>query len=472
MRIALSLFLVVGVAHAQTLSPAVKELVKVDAPLIALVHARVIDGTGAPARADQTVVVEGGRIRAVGDSARTPQPKGAQVIDLAGRALLPGLVGMHDHLFCTALRDPSSTAILLNEVARSFPRLYLASGVTTIRTAGSIEPYTDLNVKRLIDSGLAPGPKIFVTGPYLEGQGARFTQMHELRDADDARRLVEYWAGEGVTSFKVYMHISRAELRAAIDAAHARKLKVTGHLCSIGYREAAALGIDNLEHGFLVDTEFVPGKQPDVCPASGAAESLLGLDVESEPVKELMRDLVAHHVAVTSTLPVFEMSTAKSFPRRVLEVMLPEAAMNALATRLFVAALPKPPTPELLKKGMALERAFVRAGGLLVAGSDPTGIGGVLAGFADQREVELLVEAGFTPLEAIHIATQNGAELLGEAARIGSITVGKQADLVVVRGDPSVHIADLEQVELVFKDGVGYDPQKLIDSVRGTVGLQ
>jgi hypothetical protein len=123
-------------------------------------------------------------------------------------------------------------------------------------------------------------------------------------------------------------------------------------------------------------------------------------------------------------------------------------------------------------KEMQFEREFVKAGGLLLAGLDPTGIGGVLAGFGDQREVELLVEAGFTPLEAIHIATANGAQFLGESQRIGTIATGKQADLVVVAGDPSKNINDIEKVQIVFKDGVGYDPVKLTESVRGLVGLR
>jgi Amidohydrolase family len=124
------------------------------------------------------------------------------------------------------------------------------------------------------------------------------------------------------------------------------------------------------------------------------------------------------------------------------------------------------------KKEMEFEYAFAKAGGLLLAGEDPTGMGGVLAGFGDQRELELLVEAGFTPLEAIHIATSNGAEYLGEANRIGTIAAGKQADLVVIKGDPSRRIEDVENVEIVFKDGVGYDSAKLIESVRGMVGMR
>jgi len=119
----------------------------------------------------------------------------------------------------------------------------------------------------------------------------------------------------------------------------------------------------------------------------------------------------------------------------------------------------------------AMELRFARAGGVLLAGTDPTGVGGVIPGFADQRQIELLVGSGFTPLEAIRICTLNGATYLGRADRVGSIARGKQADLVVVRGNPAANISDVENVELVFKQGVGYDPKKLIASVAGRVGL-
>src|SRR5437588_6055618 len=134
--------------------------------------------------------------------------------------------------------------------------------------------------------------------------------------------------------------------------------------------------------------------------------------------------------------------------------------------------MPVSPWAAAFKKEMEFEYAFAKAGGLLLTGEDPTGIGGTLAGFADQREVELLVEAGFTPLEAIHIATSNGADFLGESARIGTLTAGKQADIVVVKGDPSKNISDIENVEVVFKDGVGYDPIKLAKDANGFVGLK
>lgn len=472
------LLLTFGVVHTQTgaLSPEVREFVSVDAPSVALTHARVIDGTGAAPATDQTVIISGGKIQSVGPSAGAKIPEGARILDLTGKSLIPGLVLMHEHMFYPA--GPTSltrrfSITIFNEMGWSFPRLYLACGVTSMRTAGSVEPYTDLNVKRLIDAGRAVGPKMHVTGPYLDGQGSFATQFHILKDADDARRMVNTWADEGVTSFKAYMYITHAELGAAVEEAHKRGIKVTGHLCAVGFREAAALGIDNLEHGIAVDTEFVPGKTTDVCPPQTTTVSnLTKLDIESAPVQEMIRDLVAHKVAVTSTLAVFEAFLPDRPPlqQRVLDAMTDGARTAYLSSRARAAERKDSPWPVALKKEMQFELDFARSGGLLMAGTDPTGNGGALAGFGSQRAVELLVEAGFTPTEAIRIATFNAAQYLGETDRVGSIAAGRQADLVVLGGDPSVNITDIERVETVFKDGIGYDSAKLIDSVRGSVG--
>lgn len=459
--------------HAQSpaqFSTTVKTFVRVDAPVVALAHVRVIDGTGAPPLEDQTVILAGGRIQSLGPASKAALPSGAQILDLPGYTVIPGLVGMHDHMFYPS---GGGTAIY-NEQGFSFPRLYLAGGVTSVRTTGSVEPYTDLQLKKMIDAGQIPGPKMHVTGPYLEGAGAYTPQMHELTGPDDARKTVEFWADEGITSFKAYTHITRAELAAAVEAAHKRGIKVTGHLCSIGFREAAAIGIDDLEHGLLVDSEFDPDKSPDVCPSQQVtAQTLAKLDIESAPVQDMIRNLVEHHVAVTSTLPVFETFVPNRPPLapRVLDAMLPEARIDFLTRRATIAGTADSPWPVLLKKEMQFERDFVKAGGLLIAGEDPTGYGGVLAGFGDQREVELIVEAGFTSSEAIQIMSANGAQFLGELDRIGTLAPGKQADLVVIHGNFQQTISEIEKIELVFKDGVGYDSAKLIESVRGAVGL-
>jgi imidazolonepropionase-like amidohydrolase len=462
-----------ALAKTPTLSKPVQVFVAHGEPLIAITHVRVIDGTGAAPREDQTVLLREGRIAAIGPDVALPA--GATRIDAPGRTLIPGLVGMHDHMFYPAPKvNPEAHDALYPEQGSSFPKLYLAGGVTTIRTTGSTEPYTDLELKKAIDAGLLPGPKMHTTGPYLEGKGSFTPQLHELVDAADARATVQYWMGEGATSFKAYMHITRAELAAAIQAAHARGIKVTGHLCSIGFREAVRLDIDNLEHGLVVDTEFTPGKQPDVCPdTKKAAAQLARLTVHSPQIQALIRDLVAHHVAVTSTLPVFEtfVPGRALVDPRVLDAMLPQARAEYLAARAKVAAKPSP-WGQLFELEKNFERAFVQQGGTLLAGLDPTGYGGVIAGYGDQREVELLVEAGFTPLQAIHIATLNGARFLGEERQIGSVEVGKAADLVLLEGNPAADIHAIEKVVLVFKDGVAYDPARLVKAARGTVGLR
>jgi imidazolonepropionase-like amidohydrolase len=460
---------------SQVPSPQVKPFVKVDFPVVALTHVRVIDGTGDAAREDQTIVLSRGKIESVSDAAAATVPKDAQVLDLHGYTVIPGLVGMHDHMFY-----PMGNGIF-GEMAYSFPRLYLAGGVTTIRTTGSIEPYADLELKKQIDKGDMPGPKIHVTGPYLEGAGTFAVQMHELTGPEDATKTVNFWLDQGVDNFKAYMFITPAELSAAMTAAHKRGAKVTGHLCSIGFREAAAIGIDDLEHGLLVDTEFYPWKKAGECPDKHDYDFISKLDVANGPLHEMILDLVQRHVAVTSTLPVFEMFEPgrPAMQQRVLDALSADARSAVLSNKVRAADVDAirqryhsdvSPWPAAFKKELEFEHAFAQAGGLLLAGLDPTGMGGVIAGFGDQREVELLVEAGFTPLEAIHIATSNGAQFLGESDKIGTIAAGKQADLVVIKGDPSKKIEDIENVETVFKDGVGYDSGKLIESVRGVAG--
>src|SRR5438045_238608 len=460
---------------AETLSPEVKEFVRVVGPRVRLEHVRVIDGAGAAGKGDQTMVLGNGKIRSAGGAAEADVPKDAQVLDLHGYSVIPGLVGMHDHMFY-----PMGNGVY-GEMAYSFPRLYLAAGVTTIRTTGSLEPYTDLEIKRNIDAGETPGPKIHATGPYIEGKGSWVLQAHKLTGPDDATKFVNFWLDQGADNFKIYNFVTADELSAAIKAAHKRGAKVTGHLCSIGFRQAAQLGIDDLEHGLLVDTEFFSEKKPDECPDVPDDGIRYGkMEIQFGPVHDMIVDLVQHHVALTSTLPVFEMDVPgrPSMQKRVLDALTAEARSAVLVNKLSTTdqartrkryGMDVSPWGGPFKKEMQFERDFARHGVLLWAVLDPTGMGGTVASCEDERELELLVEAGFSPLEAIHIATANGAQYLGDD-RIGTIAPGKQADLVVIKGDPSKKIDDIENVEIVFKDGIGYDSAKLIESVRGIAG--
>jgi imidazolonepropionase-like amidohydrolase len=466
-------------AQAPELSSTVEEVVRVRDNTVVLTHVRIIDGTGAPAAEDQNIIIEEGKIRTIERGADVASAAGKTVLPLQGYTVMPGIVGMHDHLFYIARPNldsqlHSNPPLLVPQMTFSAPRLYLAAGVTTMRTTGSVETYADLNLKHDIDAGKLPGPHLDVTGPYLEGSTSPFIQMHHLAGPEDARETVDYWIKEGVTSFKAYMNITRAELKAAIDTAHQHGIKVTGHLCSVTYKEAAELGIDDLEHGFFVNTQLDSGKQPDTCSAAQGFDTLMQMQPGRPAAKDLIATFVSHHVAITSTLPVFEhmASTGPSLREQTLDVMTPQAKQDFFllreTPRRRLAGNIDPRT--VWANDLALERAFVAAGGLLLAGPDPTGGGDVIPGFGDQREIELLVEAGFSPLEAIKIATLNGAIYLGRDKQIGSVSTGKNADLVVMKGDPSRQISDIEHVELVFKDGVGYDSRKLFDSVRGRYG--
>jgi imidazolonepropionase-like amidohydrolase len=451
--------------------PAVAKYARVSAGRVILAHVELIDGTGAPPLANRNVTIADGKIAAIGPGADPAPSDGTTILDLRGYAVMPGIVGMHNHLYYQVRPNLRADGTwdrpgLRLQMSFSAPRLYLANGVTTMRTAGSANPLADVNLKKDIDKGAVPGPHLDVTGPYL----------YELAGPEDARQTVAYWADRGVTSFKAYVDLTRDELRAAVEEAHKRGLKVLGHLCSVTYPEAAEIGIDSLEHGFAANTQLDPDKKPDTCTESAGDYTLEHMSPDGAEAKKLIATLVARHVAVTSTLPLRASRMAGPKPSgdgqppmrpAVLEAMTPSARDAYMYDR------SRPVDPKdavMVRREMDLERAFVAAGGLLLAGPDPVGFGGVIPGFGDQREIELLVDAGFSPVEAIHIATFNGATYLGRQDRIGSLAVGKNADLVVMKGDPAARISDIENVEIVFKDGVGFDTKKLLESVRGHYG--
>jgi len=466
---ALATFLLSASVEAQrpTLDQSVRQYVSSDSALIVITGVTVIDGKGTPPVPGQTVVIRDGRIAEVGAAAKVKAPAGAQVVDGAGMTLIPGLVGLHDHMYYSAAGGVST------QMNFTGPRLYLASGVTSVRTTGSVSPYADINLKKSIDAGETPGPRIHVTSPYLTG-GAGGGEMFATDEPAAAKAFVTYWAHEGATWVKFYADISRASMKAAIDEAHRLGIKTTGHLCSVTFREAVDLGIDDLAHGALTATDFVPTKEPDKCPPD-SYRLLDSLATGEGPVAtSLIALMVKKHVSMTTTMAVIEAfyPNRPVTDERTLELMTPAVKTAYLAQRAFIDTTKNWVfTPGGFARALAFDKAFYSAGGILGSGVDPTGNGGAIPGFGDQRGYELLREAGLNAEQAVQVVTWNGARVLGVDDKLGSVTQGKIADLVLLRGDLVADPSVIRNVVTVYKDGVAYDPTKLIDAVRGRVGV-
>jgi len=459
-KIALAvLMLPVAYADAQHFTSSVSKFITDSAKTIAITDVKIIDGTGNASKTHQTIIISSGLIAQTGNVKDITIPKDAKIIKCTGKTIIPGLVMLHEHLYYTMMLDDYFN---VQEMPFSFPRMYLAGGATTIRTGGSIEPQTDLNIKKMISEGKLIGPDMDVTAPYFEREGWDIPSLNIIKDSAEAAASVNFWADKGCTSFKMYVHATKEDLIAVVREAHKRNLKVTGHIGTLTYREAAELGIDNLEHGFFASSDFDPDKKVNEYNPRREFQALQKLDVNSADMKNLIQFLIQKNVAITSTLPVFEPATNREL---ILgggeEAILPE--VKQIVTGWWKKDQNKDsPDMTFFKKEMAWEKQFYDAGGLLVCGTDPTGSGRTIAGYGSRREIELLVEGGFTPVQAIKVATLNGAKYLERDKTIGSVEQGKNADLVLINGDPEKNISDIRKTEIVFKNGLGFDSKKYL----------
>ncbi len=437
---------------------------------IAITGVTVTDGTGAAPRPNMTILIRAGRIVSLFPAQTGSISPDYVMIEGDGGTLLPGFVMMHEHLFY-----PDSTGGYFAD-PEAFSRLYLAGGATTIRTAGSIDPYADLATARAVAANAQIGPDIDVTGAYLEGSPPSVARMPVIDSAQRAARYVDYWADEGVTSFKAYENLKPDALTATIAAAHRNGIRVTGHLCAASYAEAARAGIDNIEHSFASASDFVSDRTPGACPPwIERIKALNRLDPDGAEIGRLIRILIDNKVALTSTLAIFETLAAdRPLPDEDALVPLSDGLKQFFTTTAAAARASPfgPAVAELLPRLGRMERRFVREGGLLLAGSDPTGFGGVVPGSATARQYELMIEAGFTMAEAIRVMTLNGAIYLGRAQDIGSIEVGKRADLVFLHGDLASDPRAMRKPAIVFKSGKGYDPSAIRAQYKGRIGIE
>src|SRR6056297_1510203 len=440
-----------------TLSDYTKSFVSIDTPRIALVNAKVIDGTGHAAQTAQTILVRNGIIEDVQNTNSLQIAADFYQIDLKGKTVIPGIIGMHNHM-----RIPRSALLSTS------PKLYLASGVTTIQTCGTGNPYEEIAIAKSINKGEQAGPEIINSAPYFTGPEGkshfiRFTNETMIRDT------IRYWARKGVKWLKVYRNTRPSDLHVIVDEAHKNNLKVTGHLCATSYTEAANIGIDAIEHGFIHNYGHATDREMGVC--SGNTDFRTNLAIDSEAIKKVQQRLIKNGVALGSTLAIFEAQANMQADVRDLEVMAPfhQEAYRQGNIRYREKGEDRYFKKEWLTKAMAYELQFFRQGGLLVAGPDP-GLHN-MPGFGDQKNYELFIEAGFKPEEAIQVMTSNGARLL-ERSDIGTIEKGKVANLVILDGDLERHPGVIRKVETVFKNGVGFTSDKLIHSVKGNVGSE
>ncbi|WP_406685127.1 amidohydrolase family protein [Seonamhaeicola sp. MEBiC1930] len=467
----LTMFLSWGalIVHGQNnLSQETKSYVVHEKGLYVLQNLTVVDGTGGLPKYNQDIIIDGNIIKSIGVDLEIP--KEAIAIDMKGKSAIPGLIMLHEHLFYPKATPDRRFGV--NQMSYSFPKLYLAGGVTTMRTAGSIMPQADLNLKKAINKGTLPGPKMDVTSPFLDREGTGLIELGTFESSEQAVNAVNFYADIGITSFKVYNYISKTDLKAICDAAHQRNLKVTGHLCSITYKEAADIGIDNLEHGFYASSDFVKNKIENECMPMDMRKSLLELPENSKEMTDLINYLVEKKVALTSTINVFEPYTGRE--------VVPGGGLNALYTeakeKVYNRWINKQGRDSLdyvmFNKSKIWEKAFYDAGGLLVAGTDPTYDGRIVAGYANMRLVELFVEMGFSIPETVKICTLNGATYLEQVDSIGTLTSNKIADLVILNEDISKDISAIRSIEIVFKNGIGYNSKKLFEAAKGVVGIR
>jgi imidazolonepropionase-like amidohydrolase len=453
-------------AQRPMLSENVRKYVSSDTSLVAITGVTVIDGRGTPAVKDQTVVIRDGRIAEVGASGKVKAPAGALVVDGTGMTLIPGIVGMHDHMFYTAAGGVGVT------MSFTGPKLYLASGVTSIRTTGTRSPYADINLRAAIDSGQVPGPRIHVTTPYLtgpEGGGS----MSIAASPEQARRFVAYWAAEGATWVKFYTDISRAEMKAAIDEAHKQGIKATGHLCSVTFQEAIDLHIDDFAHGVLTATDFIAGKEPDKCPPNVYKQLDSLVSGDSPLATSLIKSMISHKVSMTTTMAIYEaLSPGRPVQdERSLELMTPTVRAAYVKNRAFIDTMPGYMfTKDGFARALAFDKAFYAAGVSWRAVSTRPATAARSPASATSAATSA-PGSGLTAEQAVQVTTYNGARVLGVEKNLGSVEKGKIADLVLLKGDLVADPSVIRNVVTVYKDGVAYDPAKLVDAVRGRVGI-
>lgn len=440
-------------------SDSLRPYVEYQEDLMVFTNAIVVDGTGKSIKQNQTIIIENGTFKAIGNDNEIAIPENATTINLKGKTIIPGIIGMHNHLHIPSFPDVGDIAA----------KLYLASGVTTIQTCGAASTDKEIELSEAIDKGRRLGSDIIPSAPFITGQGGN-PNMIIPRNTEHLRDTMQHWLNQGVKWFKVYRNTTPDDLKTIIEEAHKNKAKVRGHLCSVTFEEATKLGIDGIEHGLNSTSDFRTDKTYGQC--NGGREYMDELIIESLKVRSLQQLMIDNKVFLTSTLSIYEASIPNRAyaDERALKAMSPFLLNQYKERRAsFEKEMDDATRENRLKRIMQFEYQYYKMGGLLCSGVDAGRH--VLPGFGDQRNYELLIEAGFSTQEAIQVMTGNGSKAL-ERNDIGTIQLGKRADFVILNGNLENDTSTIKNVEAVFKKGIGYDPESILETVQGQFGKE
>lgn len=408
-------------AVAQSHTSSLREVNDVAQPraesTIAIVGATLIDGLGGPAIPDSVVIVRGDRIAAAGKRTSVTIPPGAEVVEANGLTLLPGLIDSHFHI----------------DGDDSLPALYLSHGVTSLRDPGQwIKAYDAAR------AAPAPVPRLFLCGPHLDSPPPAYPKdSYLVRDADETRLAVNRFVDGGASGIKVYFRLPLALIKVAIDTAHARGVPVMGHLEIVDARDAINAGIDGIEHATSFGTALLPLRDAETYRQAVLADNSArvegryqvwnSIDLKTPQARALFKLIVDRGVFVSPTLAVFERQIG-------------DKGTTIVHTHAF-------------KQMEAFVGLVKKAGAKVVVGSH-SDVPHAKRGWAYQRELELLVASGLTPMEAIVAGTSENARYFHSDDRIGSVEAGKLADLILVQGDPLKDISNMRRIRRVMLNGV------------------
>jgi hypothetical protein len=432
-------------AELQTLGSALPGL---RAPKLALVGATVVDGTGAAPIPEATIVIEGDRISAVGPRTQIAIPADATVVDVAGKTILPGLWDMHAHF----------------EQVEWGP-LYLAAGVTTVRDCGNEFEFIT-SVRSAIHDGRGLGPRILTAG-LVDGSGPVSLGVQRVDTPEQAKDWVDRYNAAGFNQMKIYSSMTRSNVAAVAAEAHALGMSVTGHIPdSMTLKEGIDAGMDQVNHiGYVLDAMLPARALPERAKQLERTQARAAVDVNSEQATQTIRFLKQHDIVIDPTIALSELNTASStLPYSSLEPgvqrIAPQLAVIFDTPAFSASDPPASLWAAILQKQLEIIGLLHKAGVTIVAGTDQA-----VPGFSLYRELELYVQAGFTPMEAIQAATIIPARAMHLETEAGSIETGKFADLIVLGKDPLASIQNIRSVEKVVTSGVLYETGPLWESV-------